>query len=118
MKEAPTKKQIKARTSTERARIKAYQEKVAAKLEKKVMAKFQNLETPKANVEFTYEGHTYNFDDGKEYEMPVTIMNHLNRLTVTEKELIVDPLTGQGKHQTKSTRNRFAVYPVATEDAV
>jgi len=46
-----------------------------------VKVRFQNSENPKGDVPFTYEGIGYHLYDGRTYDLPKSVVNHLNNLT-------------------------------------
>lgn len=61
---------------------------VGAELEKDRMVKvrFQNTENPRGDLPFTYEGKGYHLYDGEVYDLPKSVVNHLNNLTYPIKK--------------------------------
>jgi len=69
--------------------IKTLKKKIAAKkaleptkVQKRAKILFRNLEDPGFNIEFTYNGKYFNMVDGKEQDVPMYVVDHLNSLTV------------------------------------
>jgi len=80
---------------------------MATEEEAKIKVKFQNLEMPGVRLDFTLQGVGYGLEHNTEYELPVSVVEHLNALQVPDPYWIVDEETGQLKHYTRM-RNRFS----------
>jgi hypothetical protein len=76
----------------------------------KVHVKFQNIENPKAGIDFNFEGRKFSLQDGEELDLPQAVVDHLNSLQVPNPHFEIDPKTGQGRSVT-TYNNRFAVIP-------
>lgn len=79
---------------------------------RKIRATFHNRESKGAPIKFSYNLEKFNFEDGKEYEMPIYVLKHLNSLsrTINEKRVEVDGITPHRDVGRKEPR--FAVIPV------
>ncbi len=79
--------------------------------EEKVRVKFINNETPGVPLEFTYEGIRYNLVPGQEYDLPYSVVNHLNSLAVPDPKFEIDPATQQLKEVSRTMKHRFTCHP-------
>jgi hypothetical protein len=89
--------------------------------EPKVLVKVKNLDFLNMGVpvQFNYEGIRY-FDipDGSEQELPVSVIEHINKITVPESIWEdPDPETGQRRHRIYH-RNRFSAIPVNMQSLI
>lgn len=75
--------------------------------EERLRIRFSNLETPGAREDFTYEGTRYYLEDGKEYKLPIDVIEHLNGLQIPDPQYEEDPETGQIVHKRDRVKHRF-----------
>lgn len=94
---------------TAESRLKSVQDRIEK--EEKVRVKFINNESPGIPLEFTYEGIRYKLDPGLEYELPYSVVNHLNSLAVPDPKFEMDPATGQMKEVSRTMKHRFTCHP-------
>lgn len=108
------KEEVKKRDKSEKQRIAENKKKVLATMEDTVKIRFQNIESPGFNVEFTYNGvKGYNLLDGYEYEIPKVVATHLNNLTKPKYKWSTDPVTKLPKCIAVGKDNRFSCIPVS-----
>jgi hypothetical protein len=82
-------------------------------------AKFLFLERPGQNLEFSVNGVKWELWDGVEYNLPKSVIDHLNSLTVPNDKYLVDDKTGAILDVVKGSRNRFSVQiQMTTEQAM
>lgn len=84
----------------------------ATKDDPAVKCKFVNVESPGADVQFTYEKGRYHLYHNQICELPLSVMEHLNSLTVPDSHFEIDPESQQVKGVVHGVKNRFAVMPV------
>lgn len=72
----------------------------------KIKVIFQNLEMPGVRLDFTLDGEHYALEHGKEYLLPIEVVQHLNGLQVPDPYWEIDPDTGQLVHKDR-LRSRF-----------
>ena len=78
--------------------------------ERTVKVEFKNLEFKGADLSFDYEGVHYDLVDSENYNLPVSVVNHLNSLHVKEPQSEEGP---NGERAVKVIkRNRFSCIPV------
>lgn len=108
-------KDEKRKFEAEKRRMRKATAAIQAKInsEPKLKCTFVNLETKGADLDFTYEGLKFHLDDGKECELPITIIEHLNGLKVPQMKFKTDPETGMIKPETevRTMIQRFSVTP-------
>ena len=113
-------REAKKKLDSEKKRIRAEAERVKAKVqaETKLKCTFVNLETKGANLEFVFEGNRYRLDDGQEYDLPISVIEHLNSLKVPVMKYKIDPTTGMLKPETevKQMLQRFSVTPISLRE--
>lgn len=118
----------------ERSRFKAekaqHAKSVAAKMreiekEDTVRVRFYNNEDPPTKdkpspeLEFSKEGIRYNVYHGKEYDLPISVIEHLNNLKIPIYGWSdPDPVTGERRSEVKQWFYRFTCTPVNMQDAV
>ena len=74
---------------------------------------FSNVESPEAPLLFSFQGRKFGpLDDGTEYTLPRSVVNHLNSLTVPDYKLVTDAVTGHQRSERIANRRRFACVPV------
>lgn len=78
--------------------------------------RFQQIESPGADVDFTVDldgkgNRSFHLYDGQVVKLPVSIINHLNRLAVPNPHYEVDPESRQLTSVVRGVRNRFACIP-------
>ena len=77
--------------------------------EEKMKVKFTFPESPGCALEFDYEGFDAKLIDGRVYELPKSVITHLN----TRVQPIYEPVKEEGQVCKKvGERNRFALIPV------
>ena len=101
----------------ERKRKLAFQEKKKAIREailneEKITVQFNNNEFPGQSLTFNYEGINYFLESGKRYDLPISVVDHLNSIMIPDPHYEQDPVTGQMQLVADSTRSRFTVHPV------
>ena len=122
----------KREIAQQKKRIAEYRGKIRDELEngQRVKARFHNAEQPGVPLEFTYEGifltkkepddgitdekdqggknkpAPFLFEEGKTYNIPVIIYDHVVNLTVPDDKFIEDEATGQTK-SVPGIKNRF-----------
>ena len=79
---------------------------------KKLLIRFTHTEFPKASLQFTYRGITYEMKDQEEIMLPLEVVEHLNSLAVPESKYEEDPTTGQLKQGPVTLRHRFSCIPL------
>jgi hypothetical protein len=113
-------KEEKAKSQAEKKRITKYAQKRQAEIEAepKLRCTFVNMETKGLDLAFTYEGLRFHLEDGKEYELPISVVEHLNSLKVPVKRYKTDPASGQLKPETEVSQmlQRFSVIPKSLAD--
>ena len=75
--------------------------------EDRLRIRFSNLETPGARLDFTLQGNRYHLEDGKEYDLPISVIEHLNGLRIPDPQYEEDPETGQIVHKRDRVKHRF-----------
>ena len=115
----------KHQVAKERERIKAAQKLQRESDDPIVRVIFRNLEDPTAPgkpsppLSFTFNGHTFKeskkeeipdtaLRDGQEYDLPLSVVEHLNSLTIPVSGTKRDPITGGIQTYDAGTRARFA----------
>jgi hypothetical protein len=77
--------------------------------EDKMKIKFTFPESPGCALTFDYEGFDAKLIDGREYELPMSIIKHLNACT----QPVYEPVKEEGQVCKKvGDKNRFALIPV------
>ena len=77
--------------------------------EDKMKIKFTFPESPGCTLSFDYEGFDAKLIDGREYELPLSVVKHLNSCT----QPIYEPVDQEGQVCKKvGDKNRFALIPV------
>jgi len=77
--------------------------------EDKMKIKFTFPESPGCALTFDYEGFDAKLIDGREYELPMSVVKHLNSCT----QPIYEPVQEEGQVCKKvGDKNRFALIPV------
>lgn len=77
--------------------------------EEKMKVKFIHSESPKRTLTFDYEGFDAALTDGRIYDLPISIVKHLN----SRVQPIYEPCQEEGQVCRKvGERNRFACIPV------
>jgi hypothetical protein len=119
----------KKRLDAERQRILAHREKMANKNDPMVRIRFQNIEDPgtpdrpSPPLNFTYEGYVFResrdseredtaLRHGKEYDLPLSVVEHLNGLMIPDYGTERDPVTKALKTVVVAPRHRFSCVPV------
>lgn len=79
--------------------------------------RFNNFLDPKKDVTFTFNGKKFHMYPGETYNVPVSVMKHLNgsdgrSCMYPDTEPIIDERTGDVKGFTKKFSNRFSAIPV------
>jgi len=109
-------KDEKKRVATARAKLRKALEK-----EPKVRVKFQNIEFPKASLSFNFEGvKRYVLLDGQKYDLPVSVINHLNSLAIPIYKMYEADEVAKGfnpepvdpNERITGSINRFSLIPV------
>jgi hypothetical protein len=79
---------------------------------------FMNNENRGVDVSFNYQGaHFGPLEDGKEYDLPEKVVQHLNSLSTPRMEYRSDPATGQMKSVNIGSVHRFSCHPVSVPQA-
>jgi hypothetical protein len=77
--------------------------------EEKMKVKFTFVESPKCHMSFNYEGFDAKLQDGRVYELPVSVIKHLN----TRTQPIYEPVDEEGQVcKIVGQKQRFALIPV------
>ena len=113
----------KARMKKEQERIKKSKAvKLAAlEAEDKIQVRFQNIEFPGTALEFTHQSlKGYVLFDGGTYDLPISVVNDLNSLTIPiykqydpneeDQKLKADPTKTEDR--IVGSKNRFSLIPV------
>lgn len=112
--EKAAKAEIKKRNKTEKQRIAEYKAKIMVSMEDEIKVRFQNIESPGFNCEFTYQGiKSFNLLDGYEYKLPKVVANHLNNITLPKYAWQLDPETQLQKCVVVGKLNRFSCIPTS-----
>jgi len=112
------KEKIKRRDQSEKQRRAAYQKKIDTEMKDMIKCRVMNLEDPGKNVsiEFTYEGHSFAFYDGQEYDIPRIVVRHLNNVKTPIHQMIQDPTAPKDVvaiiKKIAGFKHRFSVVPV------
>ncbi len=70
-----------------------------------VKVRFQYLEMPGAKLDFVYHGKRYSLQSGEKYDLPFSVVEHLNSRQVPEAYWEIDE-SGQLRHH-RTLRSRF-----------
>jgi hypothetical protein len=77
--------------------------------EEKMKVKFTFVESPGCHMSFNYEGFDAKLQDGREYELPISVIKHLN----TRTQPIYEPVEEEGQVcRVTGQKQRFALIPV------
>lgn len=120
-------KEERARFVAEKERrdkaVSEYKKEIAK--EDTVKIRFTNHEDPTTKdkesplVKFNFNGIFYEVQDGKEYELPISVIEHLNSLAHPVYGWSdPDPVTGERKSAVRGNFHRFTCTPVNMRDAV
>ena len=113
-------KEEKAKQAAEKKRIDKYSKSRRAQIEAepKLRCTFVNMESKGLDLAFTFEGLRYHLEDGKEYDLPISVVEHLNSLKVPVKRYKTDLATGYIKPETEVSQmlQRFSVVPKSLAD--
>jgi hypothetical protein len=111
------KKEEKTRLQAEKARMEEAKAALPKRI-KKIDVVFTNIEDPPAPnkpsppLRFNYEGHDYGpLYHGRKYKLPVSVVTHLNSLSVPTYENIVDEVTGETRSVPAGKMPRFNCTP-------
>lgn len=121
-------KEEKAKLAKEKARVnKAMAERLKnLESEEKMRVRFQNIEFPGASLQFNFQSvKTYQLFDGKEYDLPLSVIDHLNSLAVPvykmydpeEEKTHFNPEPKDPSERIVGVRNRFSIIPVSVKRA-
>jgi hypothetical protein len=115
----------KSRMREEQKRMRAAQKKIEAAKAKdpKIRVVFTNVESPSKpgepapELNCTIDGEKYILEDGKEYVLPMSVVNHINGLTIPIYGYKLDEATGFVCPDDRPIgwKNRFSCHPV-TQD--
>ncbi len=93
-----------------------------------VRMKFLNLLSPGVDLEFNYDSGRglkkgqkspyYHFFHGKSYEVPYSVLEHLNELIVPDNKVDVDEDTGQIRGRIEGTKNLFSCQIILTPEQI
>jgi hypothetical protein len=113
-------KEEKAKTLMEKKKITKYMTSRKAQIEAEptLRCSFVNMESKGTDLFFTFEGLRYHLEDGKEYDLPISVVEHLNGLKIPVKRYKTDPKTGFLTPETEVAQmiQRFSVVPKSLTD--
>lgn len=76
-----------------------------------IEVKFNNNESPETDVEFYFDGRWYRLLDGATYELPVSVVDHLNGLAVPVYSDVWDDKKKGYVSKITGSSNRFTCHP-------
>jgi len=81
--------------------------------------RFKNNEFPGKSITFNLEGIFFTFEDGKDYDIPLCVVDHINGLMIPDPQYELEmnpnsPAYGQIRLVSDKAVSRFTLHPVGS----
>ena len=113
----------KKKHQAERKKVRAAQkaDREALRREQRIRVRFQNIEMPGVTLQFTFRGEQFELADGHVYDLPMSVVNHLNSLTTPVYKMYdtsevankFRPTPADPSERIAGAVNRFSVIPLS-----